>query len=94
MVNAKVVTQDALLIKVNARLKCLGGGFDTNLIWGGNTDLVKRTDYGAVAGVGIDLGKVDLGLQYRLGLANMNPIDVDGFELRQRTLSVNVGYKF
>ena len=80
--------------KMGVKVLGFGGGLETDLIWGGNTDLIKRADYGAVAGVGIDLGKVDLGLQYRLGLANMNPIDVDGFELRQQTLSVNVGYKF
>ena len=44
--------------------------------------------------LGIDLGQVDLGLQYRFGLANLNPIDIDGAELRQQTLSLNAGYKF
>ena len=72
----------------------LGGGIESDLIWGGTTDLINRTDYGLVGGLGVDLGKVDLGLQYRFGLANLNPIDIDGAELRQQTLSVNVGYKF
>ena len=71
-----------------------GGGIDTDLIWGGTTDLINRTDYGLVGGLGIDLGQVDLGLQYRFGLANLNPIDIDGAELRQQTLSLNAGYKF
>ena len=72
----------------------LGGGIESDLIWGGTTDLINRTDYGLVGGLGVDLGKVDLGLQYRFGLANLNPIDIDGAELRQQTLSMNVGYKF
>ena len=72
----------------------LGGGLDSDLIWGGSTDLIERTDYGLVGGLGIDLGQVDLGLQYRFGLANLNPIDIEGAELRQQTLSVNAGFKF
>ena len=81
--------------KETMRIEFLGLGSErsTNLIWGGNTDLVNKTDYGVLGGFGIDLGKIDIGLQYRLGLANLNPTGIDGMELRQQTVSMNVAYK-
>lgn len=72
----------------------VGGGVDTDLIWGDAVELLERFDYGLVGGLGIDLGQVDLGFQYRFGLANLNPIELEGMELRQQTISMNVGYKF
>lgn len=79
---------------IGVKILGIGGGLDSDLIWGGATDLIERTDYGLVGGLGIGLGQVDLGLQYRFGLANLNPIDIEGAELRQQTLSFNAGYKF
>lgn len=62
-----------LLFNLTTKVSFLGGGLDSDLIWGGSTDLIERTDYGLVGGLGIDLGQVDLGLQYRFGSANLLP---------------------
>lgn len=72
----------------------IGADFDTHLAWDSERDLVDRLDYGLNGGFGFQLGRIDLGLQYRFGLADINKIDIEGFKISQNTLSLNAGFNF
>lgn len=53
---------------------------------------LKRLDYGASAGLGVELKAFSLGVIYNYGLAN---ISEDAFStLKNRVLSVSLGYRF
>lgn len=51
----------------------------------------KRLDYGVLAGAGIELNSLTLGLSYGLGLANVLP--GNSIEGKHQVLSISVGYK-
>jgi len=61
--------------------------------WGKDKDL-KRLDWGLGAGAGIEFGKMQLGLSYALGLANISAESDDDVKVNNRVLSISVGYKF
>lgn len=54
--------------------------------------LLKKFDFGLGTGVGVELGKIALGMTYDLGLLDI--WDVSGFSVRNNSLDVHVGYKF
>ena len=72
----------------------IGADFDTHLAWNSDRDLIDRLDYGVNGGFGFQLGRIDLGLQYRLGLANINKLELDALSISQNTLSVSAGFNF
>lgn len=54
--------------------------------------LLKKFDFGLGTGVGVELGKVALGMTYDLGILDV--WDVSGFSARNSSLDIHVGYKF
>ena len=53
---------------------------------------MKSTDFSLLFGAGVDVGAFSLGIRYDLGLANT--LDVDGFDSKNKTLSLMAGYTF
>jgi len=69
---------------------------ESDIKWGTNAeeDDLKRFDFGLNAGAGVNLGTVDIGAGYTLGLANISPGTEGGFMRKNRVISVSIGYKF
>jgi hypothetical protein len=49
-----------------------GSGIDETINFGTEPDQMKRLDYGANFGAGIEIGAVQIGANYGLGLANIS----------------------
>lgn len=54
---------------------------------------IKRFDYGLVFGGGIELGKIQFGVNYDLGLANLSTSEFD-IVLKNKNLSIYAVYRF
>ena len=52
--------------------KMTGSGIDETINFGTEPDQMKRLDYGANFGAGIEIGPVQIGANYGLGLANIS----------------------
>lgn len=62
--------------------------------WGSDDDSdMKRLDFGLTAGAGIEIKAFQIGLNYSLGLANLNP-ESDDMTLKNRVLGISVAYRF
>ncbi len=62
--------------------------------WGSDDDSdMKRIDFGLTAGAGIEIKAFQIGLNYSLGLANLNP-ESDDMTLKNRVLGISVAYRF
>lgn len=61
---------------------------DLDIEWGDDLGEFKRLDYGVNIGAGIDLGKIQIGAQYGLGLADISS------DIKHSVIAINVGYKF
>lgn len=62
--------------------------------WGsGEDNELKRLDYGLMAGVGIEVSSLQIGLNYSLGLANIASTTENGSKANNRVLSITVAYK-
>lgn len=87
-------------IGLNAKLKTkftTDGKTETNkenINFGSNEDELKRIDYGLAAGGGIELKKMQFGINYGLGLANISGVTTNGSIIKNRALSISCGYKF
>ena len=72
-------------------------GEGTKIKWGtsedGSSEYLKKLDYGISIGAGVELGAIDFGLTYSLGLANISGMG-DDTKIYNRVLSLSVGYKF
>ncbi len=66
------------------------GGEGSLKLFGDN--IFKNLDYGAVGGVGIELGMFAVGLGYDLGLGNIS--DIAGTKVSNRNAYLTVGVKF
>ena len=66
---------------------------EEDIEWGKDKDLL-RLDWGLGAGAGIEFGKLQLGVSYALGLANIAAESEDDSGAKNRVLSISVGYKF
>ena len=64
--------------------------------WGSDADNddFKRLDYGIIGGAGAQINSIKLEITYGLGLANISAYTEDGFMLKNRVISLSVGYIF
>jgi hypothetical protein len=68
---------------------------EIDLKWGsGEDDDIKPLDYGLMAGAGIDIKSIELGLNYSYGLANLEANSEGESKMKNRVISISVGYKF
>lgn len=66
--------------------------FEQDIDWGsGDDDDLKRLDFGLLLGAGVEFGSLTIGAAYGMGLANISPHD--GFEIKNKTISLTLGYK-
>lgn len=59
-----------------------------------NGNDLKMLDYGADVGAGVEFGKIQIGLMYWQGLANVAVNSVGDSKQQHRVLSLELGYKF
>jgi hypothetical protein len=73
-----------------------GDVYDENISFGSNEeeDDLKRLDYGLTAEAGFKLKSIQIGISYRLGLANLSNDTEDLDQINNRVLGISVGYKF
>lgn len=64
--------------------------------WGSDeeNDDLRPLDYGLSFGAGVEIRSITLGVSYGLGLANISAYRADEDVIKNRVLSVSVGYKF
>jgi hypothetical protein len=69
---------------------------EEDIKWGSDEDEddLKRLDYGLILGAGLEIGSVQIGLSYGLGLANISSYTDEDAVLSNRVLGFSVGYKF
>jgi hypothetical protein len=76
----------------------VGGETETSkddVEWGsGDNDMLKRLDFGLIAGAGIELNAIQIGLNYGLGLANISSYTDEGTKIKNRVIGISVGYIF
>jgi len=66
-----------------------------DISWGsGDDDHFKRLDYGATAGVGVQISKITVGASYDLGLANISSDTSYGAKINNKLLKFSIGYWF
>ena len=70
--------------------KSNGGGEESEKLF--KDKVLKRLDYGATGGVGIEFGMLSVSAGYDLGLGNVS--DVKGFKVNNRNAYLIVGVKF
>ena len=69
---------------------------EENIEWGNNEDEddLKRFEFGATFGGGVEIGAIQVGISYDLGLANISSYTDYGSTIKNRVLKFSVGYKF
>ncbi len=80
---------------LSAKLKADGEDEDYNLYKkydGDNKAAMKRFDLGIGLGAGVEFGKAVVGLNYELGLANLDNADDGGY--KNRNFAITIGFKF
>ena len=70
-------------------------GTDTEVVnWGsGEDDDIKRLDFGLAFCAGYEMGSVQIGLFYNLGLANCIPNPENGLKMNHKVLGLSLGYR-
>jgi hypothetical protein len=68
----KLFAQAGPYLGVGLSAKMKGSGYDETIDFGSGTDQMKRLDYGANFGGGIEIGAIQIGANYGLGLANIS----------------------
>ena len=66
-------------------------GFVVNTSGEIKKDYIQENDWGIGVGGGLEIWKLYTGLRYSMGMKN---IGKDGFEMKNRTFSVSIGYLF
>jgi hypothetical protein len=66
-----------------------------DISWGSDEekDDMKRMDTGLTFGGGVELGPVEIGVAYNLGLLNLSPFEEEDFKFTNRNLGISVAYK-
>lgn len=68
---------------------------EIDLKWGSSEDDdLKRLDFGLMVGAGTDIKSIELGLNYSYGLSNLEATSEGDSKMKNRVLSISVGYKF
>jgi len=63
--------------------------------WGSDSDdLLNRTDLGLQMGGGVELGHLQVRMNYSMGLTNLSPSEADNGKIHNRTMSVSLVYLF
>jgi hypothetical protein len=64
--------------------------------WGSDADNddLKRLDFGATIGAGVDIKSFQISISYDLGLANVSSFTDYGTKVKNRVLAISVGYFF
>lgn len=60
----------------------------------GDSDDLKRLDYGLTVGAGMEFNSFLIGLSYNLGLANISAVTDDGQKIKNKVFGLSIGYKF
>jgi len=72
-----------------------GGEQEYNVTWGRSPlNTTKRFDYGLNFGAGVELGNLEIGLTYALGLRDIDPEDPDNTVIKNRNLMMTLGWRF
>lgn len=68
----------------------------TDVKWGTNEDDddFKRVDFGLGIGAGVQVGPITAGAGYAMGLANISPYTDNGASMKNKVISVSVGFMF
>ncbi len=69
---------------------------EEDIKWGSDKeeDDMKRFDFGVSVGAGVQFGSITVGAGYAIGLANLSPYTENGYTLKNKVISVSVGYMF
>ena len=69
---------------------------EDDIEWGNNEDEddLKRFEFGATFGGGVEIGAFQVGISYDLGLANISSYTDYESAIKNRVLKFSVGYKF
>jgi hypothetical protein len=67
---------------------------DGDVSFGSGDDDIKPLDLGLQIGAGIELEKIQIGLAYNLGMANLAQSSDGGYKMNNRVLALSLGYKF
>jgi hypothetical protein len=73
-----------------------GGTFDYNILAvgsGGPLYDIKKVDLGVVTGIGLDMGKISIGMRYNYGITKFDNSDLKT-DLKNSTLSILIGISF
>jgi opacity protein-like surface antigen len=63
--------------------------------WGsGDSDDLKRLDFGLTVGAGMEFNSFLIGLSYNFGLANISAVTDYGQKINTKVLGLSIGYKF
>lgn len=63
--------------------------------WGNDPDEhhLKRLDWGATLGAGVEMNSIIFEISYDYGLANISAYQEDGYRTRNRVIKVSLGYR-
>lgn len=67
------------------------GDESEDIEWGTEVDEANRIDYGLNIGAGVQIGAIEAGIGYGLGLGNMS--NADDHSYKHRVLGISVAYK-
>jgi len=68
---------------------------EQDINWGsGNSNELKRLDYGFTVGAGMEFNSFLIGLSYNFGLANISSTSDYGQKIKNKVLGLSIGYKF
>lgn len=65
-----------------------------NTKWGSGTyDDLRRVDFGVIAGIGVEISSIIVGVNYDLGLLNIAANPGDGTIVKNRVFALSIGYR-
>ncbi len=68
---------------------------DTSIPWGSHdTDFLKKMDFGLGFGTGIEVKKIQIGVGYNLGFANISTNTENIPSIKNKVLQISIGYYF
>jgi hypothetical protein len=67
---------------------------DGDVSFGSGDNDIKPLDLGLQIGAGVELEKIQIGLAYNLGMANLAQSSDGGYKMNNRVLALSFGYKF
>lgn len=86
----KAYVQAGPYLGYGLKAKAKAGGEEEDIDFGSGDDEIKQVDFGLNIGAGIEVSKLQLGLNYGLGLTNLE--NAGDTKMKNRVFSVTVGY--